>query len=48
MPNRNQQNENDRPEAIRDLSGAMPPSVDATERERAVRKLRLRFGQKKS
>lgn len=48
MPNPDQQNENDRPEAIRDLSGAMPPNVDPTEREKAVRKLRLRFGQEKS
>lgn len=48
MPDRKQQNDNDRPEAIRDLSGAMPPSVDPTEREKAVRKLRLRFSQQKS
>lgn len=48
MPDRKQQNDNDRPEAIRDLIGAMPLSVDATERDKAVRKLRLRFGHKES
>ena len=48
MSARDQQNENDRPEAIRDLSDAMPPDIDATERQKAVRKLRLRFGQNQS
>ncbi len=48
MSNRNQQNENDRPEAIRDLSGAMPPNVDPTERQKAIRKLSLRFSRKQS
>lgn len=48
MPDPKQQNENYRPETIRDLSGAMPLSVDATERDKAVRKLRLRFGHKES